>query len=188
MSILVTTPATSRPISVDDVKNNSRIAIDDDDLLIRRLIDSAVTFTEYELNSKIGLQTITWTLDYRLPASLVVPVGPLISVTSIEYVDSAGQTQTLSASDYVVDINHSVGRVYPAYNVTWPIPRYQKDAVTVIYVAGNSVIPAEIKTALLLLVGHWYENPNAFDYSRLTSNETPMGYRSIISPYKEWIL
>lgn len=67
---------------------------------------------------------------------IVVPHVPLVDVVSVEYVDGAGATQTLSAASYTVSTSAHPSYITPAYGVSWPTTRDQPDAVTVTYNAG----------------------------------------------------
>jgi uncharacterized phiE125 gp8 family phage protein len=100
----------------------------------------------------------------RPVSEILVPRPPLISVSSITYVDGNGTTQTLSAAAYKVDTDSEPGRITPAYGYCWPTTRAEINAIAITYVAGyatRAAVPASIKQAMLLLIGHWYENREA---------------------------
>ena len=91
-----------------------------------------------------------------------MPRPPLQSVTSITYVDDAGDTQTLSSSLYQVDTKSQPGRIIPAYGESWPTVRSNTlNAVTVNFVAGYGDdpedVPAGLRHAVKFLCGHWFE-------------------------------
>lgn len=67
---------------------------------------------------------------------IIIPHVPLVSVASVAYVDSAGATQTIASSDYVVSTSATPGHITPAYAYSWPPTRCQAGAVTVTYDAG----------------------------------------------------
>jgi uncharacterized phiE125 gp8 family phage protein len=105
---------------------------------------------------------------------------PVLSVTSIEYVDTQGVTQTLDPTLYNVDVNSELARISPAYGTIWPPTRPQMDALIVTYVAGYAStaasppsaegVPDGIKTAIKLLVGDLYENREAQQITDLKPN------------------
>ncbi len=66
--------------------------------------------------------------------SIFVSRVPLLAVTAITYVDLDGNTQTLSPSVYVAELQG--GRIYPDYQQYWPNARWQPNAVKIRYVAG----------------------------------------------------
>lgn len=91
-----------------------------------------------------------------------LPRPPLMSVTSIQYVDTTGETQTLDPSLYIVDASQEPGRITPAYGKMWPATRHQIAAVTVTYVAGYgadaSSVPARLQQRIMNHVAYCYEN------------------------------
>jgi uncharacterized phiE125 gp8 family phage protein len=110
-----------------------------------------------------------------------LPVPPLQSVTSITYVDSNGDTQTLATDQYQVDALSTPGRVLPAYGVSWPTTRCQANAVNITFVAGYGLaaaVPATAKHAIKLLLSHWYENRE----SSVKNDQMalPMGFDALV--------
>lgn len=161
MSLILVTPPASEPITLSEAKNHLRVTTTDEDSLITSLISAAREIAESTLNR--ALVTQTWTLKIgAFPESLQLPRPPLVSVTSIQYVDEAGITQALAASDYTVsDIGASVmpGRIDPAYGKSWPSPRGMPNDITVQFVAGYggaSAVPQQIRWAILLILGELY--------------------------------
>jgi len=153
------------PISLDEAKAHLRVDSSDEDDLITSLIQAAREYAEEFLGRALITQTWDWYLD-DFPSSdsvpLYVPKPPLQSVMSIQYVDSNGDTQTWDSSEYDVDVKSDPGRIAPAYGESYPDPRDQLNAVTIRFTAGYgdsaSDVPQRIRQALLLILGHWYEN------------------------------
>lgn len=160
------------------------------------LIAAARQHGEEYLGRALLTQTRTMTLDgFPVPtdrnkwAEIVVPFPPLRSVTSIQYVDTNGNTQTLAATYYTVHVgsgdSRSKGRIARAYNATWPTVRYQKNAVTITYSCGYGVgadVPRAIRQGLLWLVGHMYENREAV--AEKPGDVLPMAVDRIWAPYR----
>ena len=107
---------------------------------------------------------MTQTLDLYLdafPCTIVLPRSPLQSITSITYVDNDGITQTLDASQYLVDTVSRPPRIVPAYGKSWPTPRVQINAVKVRFVCGHTdvaSVSADIKAWMLLSIGTAFAN------------------------------
>lgn len=98
-----------------------------------------------------------------------LPMGNLVSVVSVKYVDPTGVQQTLTENtDFVVDNVSLPGRVRLAYGKSWPSHRDQWDAVRIQYVVGWDVasVPQPLKQAMLLLTAEMYETrvPSATKY------------------------
>lgn len=196
MGLNLVTAADGEPIDLEQAKQHLKVDISDDDDVIFSMIAAARSHIEDITNRALLTQTWDyfidecwpWQLDldtYRHQRVIEVPKAPLASVSSITYVDSAGASQTLAADQYVVDGAGAIGRVYPAYGVTWPTVRCQRRAITVRFVAGYgapAAVPEPLRQALKLLVGHLYANREPVGDSRYV--ELPLAVSSLISSYR----
>lgn len=106
-----------------------------------------------------------WSIDmdtHRHEQLIELPRPPCQSVTSITYIDGSGNPQTLAANQYLVDATNVIGRIYPAYGVTWPTVRCQAKAITVRFIAGFGAggggVPEDIRQATRLQVAHYMDN------------------------------
>jgi hypothetical protein len=88
-------------------------------------------------------------------AQIRIPLPPLQSIASVSYVDRDGVTQTIPANDYV-KLSGEPAAIVPAYGKSWPVTRYQPDAVTVEFVCGygaaGSNVDEPIRSAIALQV------------------------------------
>jgi uncharacterized phiE125 gp8 family phage protein len=158
---VLSTAAVQPPVTVEEIKAHLHLDTSDEDDTLRQYIDTAASFVERD--AEIALLTSTWTLTLdRFPDWTVeLRKPPIQSITSIAYLDTAGDSQTLSASLYRLDSSHRPGRVTPAYAQTWPLTYPVTNAVTITFVAGSTdrtLIPHEAKQAIRMMVGHWYRN------------------------------
>ncbi len=137
-----------------------------DDALVRALILSATQNIEAQYGLALLEQTVVQTHN-AFPASSDTPmllrIAPLLSVTSIAYIDAAGATQTWSASQYTSGRFNNTAFIVPKIGYTWPSGLAKMpNAVTITYDAGYGTksdnIPEPIKQAILLNVGWLYEN------------------------------
>lgn len=163
-SLTQTVIPTVEPVSVAQVKSNKRIDFTDEDAFIGDLVSQARQMVEAITHRQ--LVNATW--EYRLdcfPEVIYLPRPPLSSVTSVAYVDTSGNSQTLDTSQYVVDSNSQPGRITEAYSATWPSTYYQTDAVTITYVAGYgataATVPWPLRRAVLLVASHYWEYRDA---------------------------
>ncbi len=112
-----------------------------------------------------------------------IPLEPLQSITSVNYTDFEGNTDTVATSAYDVSIGMQ-GRIQPAYSKVWPISRPTIDSVQITFVAGYgstaSTIPPHVKLAIKMLVAHWYENREACLDQQLWP--VPLAIDSLLSP------
>ena len=184
MGLTVVTPPTADPVSLAEAKAHCRIYGTEEDGLLAGYIMAARTHAETYLDRALATQTLQFTIDGGWPCDrITLPRPPLQSVTSITYSDTNGATQTLAADQYRVDTTAHQGVIERAYGVTWPAVRDQARTIVVTYVAGYTQIPEPIRAAVLLLVGHFYENREAVIVGQSPS-ELPMGVESLLFPYR----
>ena len=162
MPYSVTTLSKIKALTVSEVKKHLNIDDDfsDDDTYLLLLVDVAVNYIENHTRRALLTQTITANYD-GFNNCFEIERPPLQSVTSISYIDTSGATQVLSSSDYIVDTVSTPARIVPNYGESWPSTRCIVNAVTVVYVAGytsTDLIPNQIKHALKLIVGDFYES------------------------------
>ena len=131
----VTTSPVVEPISLVEAKLHLRVDHSNDDVLIGSIITAAREWAEHYEGRCYVLQTITAKLD-KFADKIKLPYPPLISVSSIQYVDVEGVTQTVDSSVYDVDVTSVPGVVSLAYGELWPTARAQHHAVTITYLAG----------------------------------------------------
>lgn len=189
--LILGTAPTSEPVTTAEAKSHLRVDIADDDTLIAALIAAARQAFE-EINGR-SLFTTTWKLildAWPAGETIVLPRPPLQSVTSIVYTDTDGNTTVWGASNYVVETMRTPGRVYLGYNKSWPTATLRPASpITVTYVSGwadVADIPQRYKQAILLLVGHWYENREAIASSGAMPKEIPLAYESLVMMDRVW--
>jgi uncharacterized phiE125 gp8 family phage protein len=169
----IVTRATALPLTLEEGKKHLEIATTDTahDDHISALISDARDQWEHDTDSATTNQTWRIKTDciedgYRLPKT------PIVSITSITYYDVSNALQTLATSVYELDTSRQEIRL--KYGQTWPGVSSRWDAYTVTYVCGYGTdgryIPGVAKRAMLLLVGHHFENrdmlANEMIYSR----------------------
>lgn len=141
------------PVSLDEVKTRLRIDHSDEDSLLELYLKSSTHYAQEHQWSQLVTATFVERFDC-FPCEIRPKKCPLLSVTSLAYVDTAGNTQTLVANtDYTVDIYKKPGRIIPAYRKSWPATRGFINDVTLTYIAGYgepSDVPHEIKAAIIL--------------------------------------
>lgn len=190
---LVTAPsAGTEPITLDEAKSHCRIDVEDDDSLVTALIVAARQHVENATGRQ--LLTATWSLKLDCwPCWIDVPRAPLLTVTSITYLDTAGATQTLATDQYRTNApsgpTAARGTIEPAYGVTWPTLYGVSNAATVTFTAGYGAtadtVPQAIKQAMLLTIGHWYINREHVITGTIVT-QLPMAVGALLAPYRTW--
>lgn len=159
----ITVQPAAEPVTLSEAKLHLKMDdISADDTLITSLITAARQWCERYCNRAFIEQTITQVYDC-FPASgdvIRLAVSPVGSITSVQYTDDNGDAQTWDSSNYILDSYTEPCEMSEAYNQTFPNTQDIKNAVTVTYVAGYgnaaSDVPAPIKQAMLLMIGHLY--------------------------------
>lgn len=158
--VIVVVPA-EEPITLAEAKLHLRVTSSAEDALLTDLIQAAREYCEMVSKRSFVTRTYDLALDaFPCCGYIKLPAPPVQSITSVTYVDSTGATQTMSSDDYY--LANPEGNLVLGYGKSWPsaILRPQ-NAITVRYVAGYgaaSAVPAWVKHAIKLMVGHWYMN------------------------------
>lgn len=160
--VLVTAPASS-PVTLVEAKSHLRVDHTDEDTLIQSLIDAAMSHLDgYSGIMGRALITQTWRQDFDAfyPKMRLRP-GNLLGITSITYYDNDNVSQTLSASIYDAFTDEVGPYVEQDPDESWPSTYTRPDAVRVTWTAGYGAaaanVPAAIRAAMLLAIGHVYE-------------------------------
>lgn len=181
---LVTAPA-AEPVTATEAKTHCRITGTDQDSVITILISAAREMAEAITRRALITQTWDMYLD-RFERVIDVPLPPLQSVTSVTYTDTAGDSQTAASSLYDVDL--AGNRIILKDDQVWPDTLIHENSVIVRFVAGygaaGTAIPQPIKQAILMLIGHFYENREVSAPIQIT--QVPMAADWLLSPYR-WV-
>lgn len=156
-----------------------------DDSLVESYIEAARMAAEKFTDRVLPQRTF----ELRAKAfdkEMTLPIAPVQSIDSIEYTDTDGNSQTFT--DYTVDLNAE-----PAIIEIDEPPTIQEGSrlvvtVTAGYGSSNSpadadLIPQAMKQAILMLVGHFYENRTSAVVGETVSS-VPMAFRDLLWPYR----
>lgn len=159
--------AATTVVSVSEAKTHCRVYHTQDDAYLTSLVLAATDAIERETRRAFINRTFQYQLE-AFPSSgeIILPRSPLQSVTSVTYTDTAGASQTLSASDYVAYSVNGIGRVQLKSTASWPSTQGTGGMdVTVTFVAGYAAsaanVPQLLKQAVMLQTAHLYDNRTA---------------------------
>ena len=188
MGLSLVTAPTSEPLGLAEAKAHLRVDTQDDDSEIHGYIVAARQYAEGMTRRAFVAQTWDFTLD-RFPARIRLPIQPVSSVSYVQYVDTAGATQTFTygtspdTAKYDVFTDGPRTTIVPKYNLTWPATREHPNVITVRFVAGYTTCPEDLKQALKLMVGHQYENREAVVLGFTLIETLPLGVQAFLSPF-----
>lgn len=198
----VVTEPTSEPISLEEARNHLRVTPDDDsppqhpdDMLILSLITAARQYCENDLRRALCPQQIEVVMDV-FPTdgdAIELPMGPIPSLGSFVYLDGDGIETPMDITTYRTDFVSEPGRLVMLGEQEWPtIAVGGVRNVTLRYWAGytnenespnDRPLPKAIKTAMLLLIGHWYENREAVNVGNITT-VLDLAVNNLLLPYR----
>lgn len=172
--IVVVVPA-SEPISLEEATAHVRQDSSDDDGLLQNLITAARMTVELHTGRALVSRTLQSSFDGF--GCLLLPYPPLSEVLSVTYYDKAETSALVSSAIYQVDTAAEPGRIVLRRGYTWPtITLRPRNGVVVEYVAGYGdadQVPWNLKQAILMLVQHWYRNPDG--------KEIPDGFNRLLA-------
>lgn len=186
-------PVADEPITLLEARDHLRIepyTLDSDggyhpdDTLIEALIPAAREHCERFTGLALAIRTYELAMDYFPCGWIDLPMSPLIEVLSITY----GDTSNGVVDNYVVDTYTLPGRVGPSGNSSWPQLNAELAQVKIAYRAGYGVgsdaqsLPAICRAAILLTLGHLYENRE--DVTDKQLYELPNGVQSLLRPVR----
>jgi uncharacterized phiE125 gp8 family phage protein len=154
-----------QPVTLQEAK--AYLSIADDDNSKDGLVSSLTIAATEKFEELTGRRLIEQTHDMFLaewPAAgnpkvdpddmgdyIELPYGELSSITYIKYRDTNGDWQTWSSDDYDVQNGYEPGRVYLAYNISWPTSvLYPGYSIQIRFVCGTS--PVSISESMKMCI------------------------------------
>lgn len=189
-TIKTVTAPVQEPVTVAQVKSQARIDSDlDDDFIRDVIIPTARNRAEQYLRRRLCLQTVTLACP-PLTGEFLIPVGPVVSVDEIRYLDTLGVSQVLDDTTYEVDTVNEPAILRPQFNEYWPNARDVSNAYQITLVVGYEPsagsptdysvnVPPAIRHAILMDCAHLYENRESVTREGALT-ETPMGWKSLL--------
>jgi uncharacterized phiE125 gp8 family phage protein len=170
----------AEPVTLAEAKAQCRMVEDNsEDTFLTSLLAPSRAYVErytgYFYDS--GNRTATFT---RWGDFLEIPRRPVTSITSVTYTNEDGNNATYTG--FLTTIGNYSTRIYPAIDDDFPALA-DGGLITVVYVAGALGSTSEEyligKRAMLLLIGHWFENREAAALG-VTSTEVDFAVRSLL--------
>lgn len=173
--ILVQPPA-AEPVTLEEAKAHLRVEGTEEDALIAGLIRAARESCERMQGRAYLRQRWQSTIEGGAPpARLPLRPLPVLDAVSVEWRDDGGTWQALPATAWRLDAAREaieLVELVPAGATAW---RATHEAG---FGDDPGDVPQRIKQAILLLVGHWFEQREAAG-ARL--EEIPFGVRALLA-------
>lgn len=184
------TAPTAELVSLDEARLHVRRDDSDDDAKITALIAVAMSRLD-GIDGILGRALITQTWNEELDCfpvgdRLELALSPAQEIDSIQYYDADNVLQTFGASNYSLHTRAFGSYVKLGTEASWPSTYERDDAVKVTFTVGYGDaaddVPAAIKHAALLIIGHYYENREDSVIGTITA-KLPDGVMSLLRPY-----
>lgn len=186
------TPPAVEPVTLSQAKAHLRVDSTDDDAYIASLITAAREWVEQYLDRT--LVHTQWVMRFdKFPDSGIEPVElprpPMVTsgtatAVTVTFTQEVGTTSTYSTAEYRVDRYATPGAVLPIYGTTWTPHRQDDNAISITWWAGygasGSDVPAAIRHAMLMLIGHWYDTSRSGVLTGTISKEVEFGVKSLL--------
>jgi len=176
------------PVTLTEVKDQLRIEHTDDDTLINRLINVAVSYTDVQGalgHAMISQKWGQW-VDSTPPAAVKLILGPVLQVNAVKYYDTNGDLQTDTLTNYEVVGTSYATTVGPKENFSWPTTQDRSDAIRIEYTIGYGEtaadVPETLRHALMMLIGHWYDNRETTMMDELSN--VPYGFDALMDMHR----
>lgn len=181
---VVTPPTLLSVVSLAELRLHTRMDVTDADSALQLALAGAHGHAEHYTQTSIGAQALELALDSFPAGGIELVRGPVISITSVKYTDEAGAEITLDSGAYTVYDYSASTWIWPSYGTAWPATRPVPNAVRVTYAAGRDATAPAVKSALLLMTGHLFNNPDGVASGNLA--ELPLGIQALLDTVKVW--
>jgi uncharacterized phiE125 gp8 family phage protein len=155
----------------------------EDDLLTRLITAAREDCEDFQRRAYITRTYELWLDAWPTGDKITIPMPVLQVVNSITYFDTNGDDYLMDDGDYIVDIENEPGQVVLAYGKAWPSITLQPvNGICIEFDSGYgntaAEVPAAVKQAMLLLIGHLYENRESVTDKSMTV--LPMAVESLL--------
>lgn len=188
MGGLVRVGNVSSPVSLADAKDFARVTYSNEDALIISLCLASTEFAEAFLGRSI-LNTEWQYFADEFVDEIEIPM-PWSSVSKIEYVDSAGETQELSADVWQANCFEPTPKIKLKKNQSWPsIDSSVYNPITITGISGfgetSADVPANILTAIKIQMNTAFNQRESMSIGlEVWELPKPAGVLYLLYPYK----
>lgn len=149
-------PASGLPVSLTALKQHCRVDHGDEDSVLLGNLDAA-TMAVGAASGRVLMPEI-WRL--AIPGAtgdVVLPRSPVRDLQAISYFDSAGVEQSVDVANFHLFADEDRAVVRPKSGQSWPSAQARDDALRIDFTVGYEQLPNNLRQAILMLAGYWYE-------------------------------
>lgn len=184
-SYLLAGPAIE-PISLAEAKAYLRVDDAAEDGLIATLIAAARLHLEGTTGRALIAQSWRVVLDcWPTERELRLPVSPLMSLTTVTAYDGADSDHEIGLAQFQTEADPAT-LLLPLTIEGMPVTR-ERQGIEIDYAAGYGVdaddVPADLRQALLKLIGYWFEHRDAVVVAG-SGSWVPAGFERLVAPYR----
>jgi len=192
LQVVTITEPTTEPVTTVEAKLHLRVTWASDDDYIAALVASARRLVQ----SRTGMRLFTQTIEIRADrwadfdtsgkSILSLRTSPIQSVTSVKYYNTDDIDTTYPDTSYWEDLTGVPARIQIKNTADLPSLNSRIGNVRIRAVAGWATvgeIPEPFKTAIKLLVGHWYSTRE--ESSEATLSSIPEGVSNLLMSVSE---
>jgi uncharacterized phiE125 gp8 family phage protein len=176
LDIKIVTDIAEEPVGLEEMKSYLNVDLDNWDTLIETLISSSRTRLERYTGCSFGEKELIATF-YETADNIEIPYGPIVEITSVKSIgDSGDKTDLVEGSDYVVIGNDY--KVVKFFQTGTPIE--------IEYTAGYSVLPSDLKVAVMKQVAMDFEYRETVSDNRVV--ELSNSAKQLASSYRRVLM
>jgi uncharacterized phiE125 gp8 family phage protein len=174
-AVQLSTGTVTEPITLAEAKEYARIDGFSEDALITSLIKMARVHCESYMGKSIVLKTVT--IDsFTFPYQFQMPYGPLTNEANVSKCVTIDENNVETPLQYRVNAG-----LFPKLFILGGAQSYK---FKLVYTAGFTTVPEDIKLAIKMMVNTLYERRE--DFSDLQAIESPLGVKALLMPYKTY--
>ncbi len=193
MPAILATPPATEPLTLANTKNHLKVETTTDDDLIARLIVAARQHVESQIDKVLIEQR--WLIfidDWPGDSEVKLPVSPISAIENLRTYSDQDDASIIDPAHYYSDLAGSPQRLILRGSRIWLRPGRIVNGIEIEVTAGfgpdGTDVPGPLRTAMLLLIAHWYENrqPACTGAGTGTAAGIVTGrIQSLLCPYKK---
>lgn len=162
------------PVTLQEAKDYAKIDASIEDTLITSLIKMARIHCESFTGKSLIPKTVTVT-SFTFPYQFQLPYGPLTNEANISKCVTIDQNNVETNLDYEVNTG-----LFPKIFILGGAQSYK---FKLVYTAGFTTVPEDIKLAIKMMVNTLYERREDVVVGSIVA-DFPLGVKALLMPYK----